>query len=77
MTEEFSTAAESAGRAAYAAYCDAVGGVSVRGEPLPTWEGQSALIRAAWMHAAEAVLDQAGRGQSSTDPVQPGADGVG
>lgn len=29
---------ESAARAAYTAYCEAVGGVAFNGDPLPTWE---------------------------------------
>lgn len=45
-----------AGKIAYEAYVDSVGGVSVHGEPLPGWADQSDKIRAAWNAAAEAVL---------------------
>lgn len=44
------------GRAAYEAYCHAVGGRSaISGEELPTWDGQRPDIREAWRAAADAA----------------------
>lgn len=47
---------EGVGRVAYEAYCDAVGGKSVRGEALPDWDSQDRNVAAAWCAAAQAVL---------------------
>jgi hypothetical protein len=47
------------GRVAYEAYCDAVGGQSVHGEELPTWDDHVTRkpdVAAAWCAAAQAVL---------------------
>jgi hypothetical protein len=44
------------GRIAYEAYVASCGGVSVRGEPLPSWEDQAPAIRAHWEAAALAVI---------------------
>ena len=64
------------GRTAFDAYSAAVGGVSVYGEQLPSWERLYPAVQEAWQHAAYAVLDQAGRGQSLIDPEQPNGEGV-
>jgi hypothetical protein len=40
---------------AYLAYCDACGGRSVRGEPLPSWAELAPKIRAHWRASAAAV----------------------
>lgn len=45
------------GEIAYEAYCVAVGGVSVRGERLPTYAEQQPRIRDAWDAAAAAVVE--------------------
>ena len=47
------------GRVAYDAYAAAVGGRSVRGEALPTWDEQvqdNHDVAAAWCAAAQAVI---------------------
>lgn len=44
------------GRVAYKTYCVEVGGKSVRGETLPTWDDQADAIKAAWVAAATAVI---------------------
>jgi hypothetical protein len=47
------------GRVAYEAYCEAVGGTSVNGEELPTWDDHVTRkpdVAAAWCAAAQAVL---------------------
>lgn len=47
------------GRLAYEAYSAAVDGVSVHGEPLPTWDEQvkdTPNVAAAWCAAAQAVI---------------------
>jgi hypothetical protein len=47
------------GRVAYEAYSASVGGKSVRGEKLPTWDEQVADnhdVAAAWCAAAQAVI---------------------
>lgn len=49
---------ESFGQTAYEAYCKAVGGVSVHGDPLPTWVEQQENkpdVADAWQQAGEAV----------------------
>lgn len=51
------------GRAAYEAYCAAVGGRSVHDEQLPGWDGLRPNIREAWRAAADAaamITDLAG-----------------
>jgi hypothetical protein len=48
------------GRVAYEAYCAEVGGKSVGGEDLPSWEDQCKgrpEVAAAWVTAAHAVLE--------------------
>jgi hypothetical protein len=42
-------------QAAYTAYGEATGGLNVRGEPLPEWDGLGDVIQYAWLTAAEAV----------------------
>jgi hypothetical protein len=44
------------GEIAYNAYCDAVGWVSVHGDPLPKWEQQKPDLQEAWQLAAKAVI---------------------
>ena len=44
------------GQAAYEAYVEHCGGVSIRGEDLPSWAGQDPAIRAHWEAAADGVL---------------------
>lgn len=44
------------GRVAYDAYSAAVGGKSVRGEALPSWDNQDHDVAAAWCAAAQAVI---------------------
>lgn len=44
------------GAVAYGAYSEAVGGKSVGGTKLPTWEDQKEEIQAAWISATQAVL---------------------
>ena len=47
------------GRIAYEAYSASVGGKSVRGEALPTWDAQveeNHDVAAAWCAAAQAVI---------------------
>jgi len=47
------------GIAAYVAYCQATGGVSlVSGDKLPKWEDLSIDIQTAWIAAAEAVSEE-------------------
>jgi len=49
------------GKIAYDAYVESVGGKSVRGEPLPTWEEQlesKPEVARAWKAAAIAVVDE-------------------
>lgn len=46
---------KTAGQAAYEAYLASCGGVSIRGEPLPSWHGQSELVKSHWERAAEAA----------------------
>jgi hypothetical protein len=48
---------QSLGEIAYAAYCEAVGYQSVKGDTLPIWEDQSEQLQAAWERAGEAVAD--------------------
>jgi len=43
------------GQVAYEAYLASCDGRSVRGEPLPSWEGQDPGIRAHWRAAADGV----------------------
>ena len=43
---------------AYEAYCASADWTSVRGEPLPTWDGQEPWIRVHWRAAADAVADR-------------------
>lgn len=66
--EEFKTKAhneylrEDLGKASYEAYCEAVGGKSIRGEDLPTWEEQVAKnpkIAFAWCSAGAAARNLA------------------
>lgn len=45
-------------RAAYKAYCKSCGGVSIRGEYLPTWEELPAKIKSNWECAALAIKKQ-------------------
>ena len=57
------------GQVAYEAYVVAVGGRSVKGDPLPAWADQSKRIQGAWIAAADAVLQ-------AKPPVNPlGTDG--
>lgn len=49
---------EKLGEAAYNAYCAARGWKSVRGEPLPHWQQQDDMLRAAWCAAADAVAQE-------------------
>jgi hypothetical protein len=49
------------GQIAYEAYVAHCGGVSVRGEQLSSWDGQSPEIRAHWDAAAQAVADYLNR----------------
>jgi hypothetical protein len=49
---------EALGRAAYQAYCKAVGNKSVRGEELPQWEQQAEHIKDAWCEAAVAAIQK-------------------
>jgi hypothetical protein len=42
-------------KAAYEAYCDAVGGVSVTGETLPQWVAVRPTVKAGWTAAALAA----------------------
>lgn len=44
------------GAVAYGAYSASVGGKSVSGQKLPSWEDQKEEIRAAWAAGALAVL---------------------
>lgn len=47
------------GRIAYEAYSASVGGLSVRAEPLPTWDEQvqdNPSVAAAWCAAGQAVI---------------------
>lgn len=44
------------GRIAYEAYSAAVGGRSVRGEALPSWDEQIHDVRAAWCAVGQAVI---------------------
>ena len=46
------------GEIAYNAYCGARDWKSVRGEPLPAFQAQSAELMEAWQKAAEAVSDE-------------------
>jgi len=48
--------ASSLGQAAYEAYVEDCGGKSIRGESLPSWDGQDPAIREHWEAAAEGVL---------------------
>jgi hypothetical protein len=43
------------GRIAYEAYCESVGGLSIRGEPLPTYDQQNQKIIDAWQCAGQRV----------------------
>ncbi len=52
------TGARTLGQAAYEAYVESCGGKSIRGEPLPSWDGQLPAIREHWEAAAEGVLEQ-------------------
>lgn len=45
------------GRIAYEAYFASCGGVSIRGEPLPSWDDQEEPIRRHWQAAGLAVVD--------------------
>ena len=49
------------GQIAYEAYVESCGGLSVRGEPLPSWADQYPGIRTHWDAAAQAVADYLGR----------------
>ena len=51
------TTEERYAEAAYEAYKTAVGGKSIKGEPLPKYDDMPAGIQAAWMHAAAAVIE--------------------
>ena len=44
------------GELAYSTYCAAVGGVSVKGDKLPTYDEQSPKIAEAWNLAAQSVV---------------------
>ncbi len=46
------------GKAAYDAYCGTVGWKSVRGDPLPHFDGQSKALRAAWIAGARAAAEK-------------------
>jgi len=48
------------GKIAYETYARDAGGVSVRGEELPSWDDQDEKIRAHWDAAAEAVAAASG-----------------
>lgn len=43
------------GQVAYESYYVSCDGKSIRGEPLPSWAGQSPEIRAHWRAAADGV----------------------
>lgn len=45
------------GRVAYEAYLGSCGGVSIRGEPLPSWDDQEETVRRHWQAAGLAVVD--------------------
>lgn len=45
-------------RAAYAAYSEATGGLSHRGDQLPEWDDLGPALRNAWRAAASAVTDR-------------------
>lgn len=60
---------EGAAELAYSAYCVAVGGVSVHGEPLPFWAALRPETRAGWTAVAD-VLRKLHTGQ--LDPAAPG-----
>lgn len=45
-------------KAAYDAYCESRGWVSVRGDALPQFEAQSPELRDAWSEAAAAVIER-------------------
>ncbi len=50
------------GQIAFEAYVNAVGGQTYDGQPIPGWEdlsGDGDKTRAAWQHAANAVLTEA------------------
>jgi hypothetical protein len=49
----------SPGERAYNAYCCALEGKSVSGEPLPSFREQAVQVIMAWEAAAEAVLEEA------------------
>jgi hypothetical protein len=53
---------EALGRAAYQAYCKAVGNKSVHGEELPQWEQQAEHIKDAWCEAAVAAIQKFNNG---------------
>jgi hypothetical protein len=48
---------QSLGEIAYAAYCEAVGYKSIKGDTLPDWSDQSARLQDAWEAAGEAVAN--------------------
>lgn len=54
---------EDMAKVAYEAYVQSCGGVSVKGDPLPTWEDQRPEIRQHWDAAAQAVLAAAMGGE--------------
>lgn len=56
--EEPPPGVSSAARAAYTAYGKTVGWVSVRGEPIPLWEGLGPNIQRAWARAALAAIEE-------------------
>lgn len=72
------------GRTAWDAYCTTMtaqeerdGRLVTGSDPVrPSWEMLPPRVRDAFEHAAYAVLDQAGRGQSVTDPKRPGGEGA-
>lgn len=53
MAEKLKTS----GQVAYEAYVDSCGGKSVRGEDLPSWDGQDPAIRVHWEAAAQAAIE--------------------
>jgi hypothetical protein len=65
---------ERMGRVNYEAYAEQVGGVSVAGDPLPTWDEmteQNQAIALAWQHGAMAVVraNEAEQRDAQTGPA--------
>lgn len=58
MTDTQRTVDYELGKTAYCAYVHAVGGKSIRGEDLPTFDAQRENLREAWIAAALAVAEE-------------------